>query len=98
MSASTRAAEDTLTVYPDWHGPPSTWTLLAGTGHAWRLHPALLRSLRVLNLDERFPAGRGGGRCLEGAMAAFRPGRFRLAGGRLRCTGHADRVAALAVG
>ncbi len=29
-----RAPEDTLTVYPAWHGSASTATLLAGTGHS----------------------------------------------------------------
>jgi len=57
-----RAARDTLTVYPDCHGQASTWTLLAGTGHGWRLHPALSRSLPIPDLGERFAAGRGGGR------------------------------------
>jgi hypothetical protein len=45
-------------VYPDWHGQASTWTLLAGTGHGWRLYPALSRSLPIPDLGERFAAGR----------------------------------------
>ena len=38
-----------------------------------------------------------GRRRLAGLLAAFRPGRFRLDGGRLPRAGHTYRVAALAV-
>jgi hypothetical protein len=44
--------EDTLTMYPDRHGPVSTSTLLAGTGRAWRL-PSVLAQFRISQLDER---------------------------------------------
>ena len=56
-------------MYPDWHRQASTWTLLAGTGHAWRLHPALSRSLPIPNPGERFPAGRGSGRRVPDQLA-----------------------------
>ena len=39
-----------------------------------------------------------GRRRLAGPLAAFRPGRFRLDGGRLPCAGRTYRVAALAFG
>jgi hypothetical protein len=61
-----RAPEDTLTMYPDWHGQASTSTPLAGTGHAWRLPPALLRSF----LPSR---GSTSGSLLAGAVAGARP-------------------------
>ena len=47
-----RAPEDTLTVYPDWHRQASTPTLLAGTGHAWRLPPALIPVLPAGNTND----------------------------------------------
>src|SRR6266851_5701704 len=47
-----RAPEDTFTVYPDWHRQASTPALLADTGHAWRLPPALIPVLPAGNAND----------------------------------------------
>jgi len=39
-------------MYPDWHRQASTPTPLAGTGHAWRLPPALIPVLPAGNAND----------------------------------------------
>ena len=57
-------------MYPRWHGQASTSTLLAGTGHARRLNPALSRCFRIPALTN--------GPLLAGAVAGASPLADRL--------------------